>query len=150
MAVEEDLADFSAGVSADLGRLLVLASAVVNERVIADLDPTGASGVRLAHVPLIAALDPTGTRMVDLAARTGVTRQAIAALARDLELAGVVTIAQDPADARAVRVHLTEIGAALCRAATTYMAERERSWRERMGDAAIDNLRATLVQLTQE
>src|SRR6187399_1587458 len=67
MAVEEDLADFSAGVSADLGRLLVLASAVVNERVIADLDPTGASGVRLAHVPLIAALDPEGTRMVDLA-----------------------------------------------------------------------------------
>ena len=150
MGIDQDLSAFADGMRHDLGRLLVVASAAVNARIFEELDPLGESGVRLAHAPLLAALDADGTRMVDLAARTGVTRQAVAALARDLERAGVVTIEQDPEDARAVRVHLTESGAALCRAATVYMESRERAWRSTMGDDAIDNLRATLGALAKE
>lgn len=150
MQYEEQLAAFAAAAEQDLARLLMSASRALNSRTLAQIDPEGGSGVRVAHVPVIAALDGAGTRVVDLARRVGHTRQAVAALVRDLEAAGMVEVAQDPEDRRASRVVLTAAGAAFCARATAVLVEREARWRLQWGEARVEDLRTMLRELAQE
>ncbi|WP_062385637.1 MarR family winged helix-turn-helix transcriptional regulator [Demequina iriomotensis] len=147
MTYEAELAAFAAAAHDDLGRLLVEAARAVTDDALARIDPDGASGVRAAHVPVIAALDAGGSRVADLAPRIGHTRQAVAALVRDLEAAGIVAVRPDPADRRASLVALTEAGAAFCARATEVMRGRELEWREAWGDQPVDALRAGLARL---
>jgi DNA-binding MarR family transcriptional regulator len=150
MTYEAELAAFAAAIDQDIARLLMAASSAVNARALASLDPDGTSGVRVAHVPVIASLDPHGSRVADLAARIGHTRQSVAALVRDLERAGVVMLEPDPTDRRATLVTLTADGAALCARATEMMRAAEHAWRDEFGDATVDSLRATLRRLATD
>lgn len=131
----------------DVAMLLMAASRTVNAEVLHEIDPDGTSGVRLAHVPIIAVLDAGGTRIGDLAHRVGVTRQAIAALVKDLETAGIVECLPDADDRRATRVHLTPRGIAFCAAATDVMARREAELRERIGAERLETAREVLREL---
>ncbi|GAA1524595.1 DNA-binding MarR family transcriptional regulator [Agromyces terreus] len=141
----EDLVRFAEAAHRDLATLLMAASRAVNEQALAALDPEGSSGIRLAHVPLIAELEPGGTRLVTLAGRLGITRQAVAALVRDLTEAGVTTVTSDPSDGRAQLVRLTDLGAAFCGRAADYLEQREQRWRGEYGDEALDAVRAVLA-----
>lgn len=150
MEFDAELIEFADASRDDLARLLMAASDRVNQRTLAALDPEGTSGVRVAHVPVIAALDSHGSRVADLAARIGHTRQSVAALVKDLERHGVVALEPDPTDRRATRVRLTAHGAAFCRRAAGAMRDSERRWRDEQGDDAIDTVRATLRSLAAE
>ena len=150
MAFETVLAEMAAAARDDIARLLMAASRAVAAEALAELDPEGASGVRIAHVPVIASLDPEGTRIVDLATRIGHTRQAVAALVRDLEASGHVVTSPDPTDGRATRVSLTARGADLCAAATDLMHARERALRAEHGDGAGESLRIVLRAMAGE
>jgi DNA-binding MarR family transcriptional regulator len=147
--IDQALLDFAQASREDISRLLMSAAHAVNAEAIAAIDPTGESGVRLAHVPLIAALDPGGTRIGDLADRMGVTRQAVAQLAKDLERAGQVTVAKDPSDARATLVCLNESGALLCAKASAHMREQELRWRALHGDEAVESFKRMLRMFTE-
>jgi DNA-binding MarR family transcriptional regulator len=147
---DDALARFAAAMGDDISRLLLAASRTLNNDALAAIDPDHSSGVRLAHVPLIAALDGRGTRLVDLAARMGVTRQAVAALARDLEASGHVSINPDPQDHRAQRVVLTDKGIELCERAADYLESRERLLREIHGETTVDEFKALLRDLAKE
>lgn len=150
MTSDDALARFAAAMGDDISRLLLAASRTLNADALAAIDPDHSSGVRLAHVPLIAVLDSEGTRLVDLASRMGVTRQAVAALARGLQASGHVSISPDPHDHRAQRVLLTDKGVALCDRAADYLEARERHLREIHGDAGMDEFKALLRELAQE
>ena len=118
------LAAFARATEDDVGRLLMAASRAVNASVLDLIDPTGSSGVRLAHVPLIAVLDPRGSRFKDLAIKLGITRQAVAALVKDLVAAGIVYVEEDANDKRAARVVLSDAGARFCVSATTALQQQ--------------------------
>ena len=66
--------------------------------------------MRRSHSNLLPHIDLEGTRISDLAARVGVTKQAVSQLVDDLQEWGVVERVPDPDDARARRVVFTPNG----------------------------------------
>jgi DNA-binding MarR family transcriptional regulator len=100
--------------------------------------------VRPAHVPVFAGLDPAGTNISTLASRAGISRQAMSALVRDVEAAGYVRTAPDPADRRALVVELTDAGAEFCDAAADLALAHAAAWRQRLGDERYEQLLADL------
>jgi len=79
----------------------------------AALDRLASSGgprLTRSHPALLPHLDLEGTRLVDLAARVGVSKQAVGQLVDDLQAMGVVERAADPLDRRARRVRFTGRG----------------------------------------
>jgi DNA-binding MarR family transcriptional regulator len=144
---DDALLRFADATHQDLARLLLAASRSVNAQALAAIDPDGTSGVRPAHVPVIASLDADGTRLVTIAARLDISRQGVAGLVRDLTAAGVVTVAPDPADARAQRVTLTPKGADFCTRAADYLEQREREWRHEHGERTLAIVRDFLTRL---
>ena len=66
--------------------------------------------VRAAHTALFPHLDFDGIRLTDLAARVGVTKQAVGQLVDDLVALGMVERIADPTDNRAKRVRFSRRG----------------------------------------
>lgn len=130
---------FSDAVTNDLGRLLETASAAVNAELMKRLAARGHT-VRPAIMPVFAGLDPAGTHVGTLAARAGISRQAMSMLVRDVEATGQVVTSADPADKRALLVELTESGARLCRDAAEISHELTTEWRARLGDEGFSTL----------
>lgn len=141
------LAQFREAATSDLVTLLGAATRSVSAAVLAEIDPTGQSGVRLAHVPVIAALDAGGSRVSDLAPAVGITRQGTSALVRDLEKVGIVVTAPDPQDRRATIVRLTDAGLDFCHRALRTLARREATLAETLGEERLSSLKATLREL---
>src|SRR5947207_6324769 len=92
-------------------QLLFKAARLANERALARLaaDPARPP-VRAAHTALFPHLDFDGIRLTDLAARVGVTKQAIGPLIDDLAALGMVERIGDPADKRAKRIRFSRRG----------------------------------------
>lgn len=70
----------------------------------------GFEDLRVSHTTLFANLDPAGSRLVDLAAHAGITKQSMAAIADDLEGLGYIHRGPDPRDGRARLIWLTDRG----------------------------------------
>lgn len=90
----------------------------------------------VAHGPLSVAA---------IARRRGLRRQSAAQAVAQLEAAGLVTRAPDPADARAPLVTLTEKG----RAVLDGIRPRRRAWAERTAEAADEHELARAVDLAR-
>src|SRR6476469_5743919 len=87
------------------------AARLANERALARAasDPARPP-VRAAHTALFPHLDFEGIRLTDLAARVGVTKQAVGQLIDDLARLGMVERVADPTDRRAKRVRFSRRG----------------------------------------
>lgn len=83
---------------------------LLDEAAIARVAAAGAPTLRTSHTALLPHLDLEGTRLVDLAARVGVSKQAVGQLVDDLESMGVLERVPDPEDGRARRVCFTRRG----------------------------------------
>lgn len=79
----------------------------------------------LSHVQFLTETDEEGTRLSDIAAELGTTKQYAGKLARDLESKGLITLAVDPADRRAVLAKPTRRGRAFFEDACEVRAELE-------------------------
>lgn len=92
-------------------QLLFKAARLCNERALERVR-AGAPDleVRPAHSALFPHIDLDGTRITTLAARTGITKQAVGQLVDDLERMGMVHRVADPADGRARLVCFTDAG----------------------------------------
>lgn len=92
-------------------QLLFKAARLVNEHALEQLrERHPDSPLRAAHVSLFPHIDLDGTRVTDIAARVGITKQAVVQLVNDLEALGMVERVPEPSDGRAKLVRFTEAG----------------------------------------
>ena len=85
----------------------------------------GWADASLSHVQFLTETDEEGTRLTDIALSLGTTKQYAGRLARDAESKGFITLAADPADARAVLAKPTSRGRAFFEDACDVRAELE-------------------------
>ncbi len=101
--------------------------------------------VGAAHVHITRHLALGGSRLTDLAARAGMTKQAMGDLVTQCEAWGLVVREPDPHDARARQVRFTPTGLAWLQAFRDAVAQAEAEFRAEVGDAV-----ATVVSMGLE
>ena len=97
----------------DVAPAIGAASRAMIGAMMARLGARGFEGLTPAFAGLIPLLDATGARASALAQRSGVTKQAMSQLVRELEARGYVEQVPDPTDTRAKIIRLTKRGVAL-------------------------------------
>jgi MarR family transcriptional regulator, organic hydroperoxide resistance regulator len=111
-------------------------------------DGLGRHGLHLGQEFYLAQLwREDGVTSTDLAARTGVSAPAVTKVVGGLERSGLVRRQRDPADARLVRVWLTEAGRALREPVTGVWYECERRFWNGLADDDQARVRAVVTDL---
>jgi DNA-binding MarR family transcriptional regulator len=85
-----------------------------------------------------------GTRISVLAAKAGVSRQAMGVTVREVEALGYIALTPDPSDARATLVTLTDLGVDFCVKGSAASAEVNGELEAVLGVAAAERLRGQL------
>jgi DNA-binding MarR family transcriptional regulator len=124
---------------------LFKASRLANERALTQVpaDPARPP-VRAAHTALFPHLDFEGIRLTDLAARVGVTKQAVGQLVDDLARLGMVERVADPADKRAKRVRFSRRGHAAILHGLGLLRQLEETLAAEVGRRRMRELHETL------
>jgi DNA-binding MarR family transcriptional regulator len=130
-----------------LNRMLLDAFRAVDRQVDAALEARGAKNLSPRHATALVLIDKKGIRLTDLAARAGITKQAMMQVVNDLAKWGLVTRAKDPSDARAKTVSLTAKGQKERTEASKAVSAAEQKVRRRLGLEQYDSLKATLATL---
>lgn len=133
-------------------QLLFKAARLANERALdrAAAHPAAAGArVRPAHTALFPHLDFDGVRLTELAARTGVTKQAVGQLVDDLVEIGMVERIPDPQDRRAKRVRFSRLGYAALMHGLGVLRDVEADLRAAVGDRRMRELHETLRLLIE-
>ena len=115
--------------------------------MMARLAARGFEGMTPAFASLIPLLDAQGARPTALAQRSGVTKQAMSQLVRELEKRGYVEQATDPTDTRAKIVRLTERGVALRAACVEVRGELQKMAAAALGADELARLQRDLARL---
>jgi len=130
-----------------LGALLRTPLDAIRERMLAALHAAGFTDVVPAHLVIMRYPGPEGLRPVEVAANSGMTRQAANYLLGQLEQLGYLERRPDPSDPRAKRIHMTERGAQAGRVMRTAVSEVEDEWAQALGREDLEELRALLTRL---
>ena len=130
-----------------IGRLLLRAHRAFSQRANQKLHGRGHAGLSLAHTTLFAHLDLTGTRITTLAARIGVSKQAVGNVVLELEQRGYVLRSVDPTDRRAALVTLTQAGWQFIQDAHHVKREIEGEYMRVLGEERMQMLREALTLL---
>jgi DNA-binding MarR family transcriptional regulator len=131
----------------NIGKLLAGTYLAAVQMLDQRLRESGYPDVRPSHGTVFQVIDAEGTRVTDLAARAGMTKQAMTELVAHLERGGYLERAADPADGRAKLVTLTRRGWECIGAARAIIDELEAEWTERLGTARMRELRRGLEAL---
>jgi DNA-binding MarR family transcriptional regulator len=110
----------------------------------------GYQGLGLAHTFLIANLDAAGTRIVDLAERTGTTKQFAGRIVQELLARGLVETSADPTDRRATLVRGTDWGWQFLAEACAVREEIDREYATVLGEELLGSLMGAIDQLLRE
>ena len=134
---------------AAVGYLLIRCGQLWNQMAIARVNAAaGRAKLRQAHTRLFPYLtNRDGIRITDLARRLGVSKQAIQPLVAELDNAGVVVVRVDPADGRALRVHLTDAGASAFASGNAILKAIEAELESALGGRRLARLRDDLRAL---
>ena len=128
-------------------QLLFKAARLANQQALAKVaaEPSGLGArVRPAHTTLLPYLDFDGIRLTDLAARVGVTKQAVGQLVDDLEQLGMVEKIDDPDDRRAKRIRFSRRGFGALMHGLGVLRSVEDTLRAAVGDRRMRDLHQTL------
>jgi len=132
----------------NLGRSLVVACEVFERLVARRLETMGLiDGLSPAHIRTARSLDLQGNRMSELARRTGLSKQHIGTIVRDLQAAGIVGVGPDPADGRARIVRFTADGRAGLLVGLQAIARVVAMTEDRLGPERLAEFRRTLDEL---
>ena len=107
----------------------------------------GYGDIREAHLQVFGSIDWTGTRLTELAARSNMTRPAMAELVDELEQAGYLTRRPDPSDGRAKLIRPTRKGRRVLMRALRAVDDIEREYAEEIGAERFDALVSSLQSL---
>jgi DNA-binding MarR family transcriptional regulator len=120
---------------------------VVRQRMLERLHERGFDDLVQAHLIVLQYPGPQGMRPSDLAARLGMSKQALNYLLGELERQGYVERRPDPDDRRSKRLALTQRGYAAGYVIRDAVAEIEREWTQKLGPDRFAQLRALLLEL---
>lgn len=134
--------DFAPTLAAAYHGLIIAMMAKVAECGFKDMTP--------AFANLMPLLDPTGkgSRARELAQRSGVTKQAMSQLVRELERRGYIEQIADPKDTRAKLVRLTVRGIELRAACARMRARLNQAVRRSLGPKRLKRLERDLQALS--
>ena len=116
-------------------------------RMLAGLHDAGFTDIVAAHLRLLRYPGPQGRRPSDLAAESGMTKQAVNYLLRQLEQLGYLTRTGDEHDQRSKRIQLTERGLAAATNVRGTVRQIELELEAELGARRFAQLRALLVDL---
>jgi DNA-binding MarR family transcriptional regulator len=134
---------------ASTAHLLIKCSRLLNDRAIASFPPSkGTANLRAAHLALFPHIDlGEGTRLTELAARLGITKQAVGQLVDDLEAEGMVDRVPDPNDQRAKRVIFTNAGKTSILEGLQHLKSLEPELNRALGREVVESLHSSLLAL---
>ena len=130
-----------------LGALLRMPVDEIRARMLAALHEQGFTDLIPAHMIVLRYPGPDGLRPVEVAAQSGMSKQALNYLLGQLEQAGYLERVEDPADRRAKRVRMTERGRAAGEVMRAAVAEVEEEFAQTYGDEDLQTLRDLLARL---
>jgi DNA-binding MarR family transcriptional regulator len=134
----------------DLGFLLAKAAQRWNELLAERFAEEGYGDVSPSYGSVLLPLfEEDGLRLGELARRARLSKQTMTELVRRLERDGLVERRPDPSDGRAALVYLTQRTRAFEPVAAGVLAELDRLVRDRLGDADVDGLKASLGRLLE-
>lgn len=134
---------------ASTGQLLLQCARLVNEQAKQRAAEAKGGALKAAHASLLPQLDFEGVRIVDLAARLSVTKQAVSQTVSELVDAGVVELVADPDDGRAKRVRFTKKGADAVTQELNVMGKVEAELEKKIGQKHMRALHAALVAIDE-
>jgi DNA-binding MarR family transcriptional regulator len=132
---------------APLLRLLGLATRQLADELHGKLVAAGVTDHRDSWNNVMPHIPPAGIRLTDLAARAGMTKQAMAELVAEIERRGYLQRTADPADRRAKIIEFTATGWSLVNAALPALGELEAEITSQLGEPAVGQLRSTLLEI---
>src|SRR5215204_3402862 len=112
----------------NIGLLLLLPYRAMEARVFAGLAAAGFVDFTPAQARVFQRIAPRGSRLTDLAAQAGITKQSAGFLVDQLERSGYVERVPDPADRRARLVRVAERGVRSVEASRGIVARVEGEW----------------------
>lgn len=130
-----------------MGLLLFLPYRSMEARVFEGLAAAGFDDFTPAQARVFQRIAPAGSRLTDLAAQAGITKQSAGFLVDQLERAGYAERVSDPADGRARLVRVAERGARSVEASRVIVAEVEAEWAAHIGEHRMAQLRDILTEL---
>jgi DNA-binding MarR family transcriptional regulator len=133
----------------NLGLLLFLPYRAMESRVFEGLAAAGFGDLTRAQARVFQRIAPTGSRLTDLAAQAGITKQSAGFLVDQLERSGYVERVPDPADGRARLVRLADRGTRTVQASRRLVAEVEAEWTAHLGTTQMAQLRDILTDLRE-
>jgi DNA-binding MarR family transcriptional regulator len=119
----------------------------VRDRIHATFAEEGYGDVRAEHLAVLQHPGPDHQRPSALAARSGMSRQAINHLISNLERAGYIERYTDPAGGNARLLRLTGRGRQLYERMEAVSASVEAEWAQQIGASRLEELRALLADL---
>jgi DNA-binding MarR family transcriptional regulator len=129
-----------------IGTLLRRPSEALRSRLLHELHAAGFTDLVAAHLAVLRYPGPHGRRPSDIAAETGMTRQAVNYLLGQLEKAGYLTRRADPGH-RSTGVYLTIRGHAALHAIQQTVRGIEADLQQELGQAQMTQLRDVLIAL---
>ena len=129
----------------NLGRLLLSATDVFMREKLGVVHAGGFGRVTEAHMALVQNLDLHGTRLTEIAARAGMTKQSMLELVDKAERLGFVLRRPDPDDQRAKAVMFTPAGLRMLARLRRGIAAAERRMAAEMGAAFMARMKERLA-----
>ncbi|NND69800.1 MAG: MarR family transcriptional regulator [Halioglobus sp.] len=130
-----------------MGGLLPRMGEHILQRLMALTKARGHPGLKLSFGQVIPHIGAGGGRIQAIAALHDVSKQAISAIAKELEELGYISREPDPDDARQLVLRFTARGEQLMLDATSSLDELETELASIVGDATYGRLSATLARL---
>jgi len=129
--------------------LLLLPYRAMETRVFDELTAAGFDDITPAQARVFQRIAPGGSRLTNLAAQAGITKQSAGFLIDQLERTGYVERVPDPADRRARLVRVAERGARSVEASRRIVAQVEAEWTAHLGEHRMAQLRRVLTDLRE-
>ena len=130
-----------------IGALLRVPAQAIQRRLIAGLNASGFSELRLPHMAVLQYPGPDGCRPLELARRAAISKQAMNQLLKSLEQHGYVSREDANDDLRSRRVQLTKRGRAVSKQMIELLEAIEAEWRGALGASRFDELKALLGEV---
>ena len=133
-----------------IGALLRMPWEDVQQHMLKRLHQGGFADFDAAYLNVFRYPGPQGARPSELAARLGISKQALNYLLGELERLDYLERQPDPDDLRSKRIGLTTRGTAAIGVIREAVTEVEASWAARLGEQDFAHLRRILLRLNAE